>query len=173
LTSARYRAIRLCMSHIDDEIRAKTETFVAGLAAVIRQAALEAVGEVLGRGKVATPLKLPTLVRAGRPPAPAAKAAAGRPVKAGPASRASKAAVSRKPALAKRAPGAKRPPGELVKLTEKLGDYIKANPGLRMEAIARALATPTRELNLPIKKLLASKRVRFQGHKRATEYFPA
>jgi predicted transcriptional regulator len=80
--------------------------------------------------------------------------------------------VPRRPVAAKRPPGAKRPPAELAKLTEKLGEYIKENPGLRMEAIARALATPTRELNLPIKKLLASKKIRFEGHKRATEYFP-
>jgi hypothetical protein len=31
---------------------------------------------------------------------------------------------------------------------------------------------PTRELNLPVKKLLAAKRIRTEGHKRATEYFP-
>jgi predicted transcriptional regulator len=61
---------------------------------------------------------------------------------------------------------------ELARLTEKLGDYIKSNPGLRMEAIAKALATPTRELNLPIKKLLAAKKIRSTGQKRATEYFP-
>jgi hypothetical protein len=42
-----------------------------------------------------------------------------------------------------------------------------------MEAIAKALATPTRDLNLPVKKLLAGKKIRVQGHKRATEYFPA
>jgi hypothetical protein len=42
-----------------------------------------------------------------------------------------------------------------------------------MEAIGKALGVPTRELNLPIKKLLAAKRVKTQGHKRATEYFPA
>jgi hypothetical protein len=41
-----------------------------------------------------------------------------------------------------------------------------------MEAIGKALGTPTRELNLPIKKLLAGKKIRSQGHKRATEYYP-
>jgi hypothetical protein len=42
-----------------------------------------------------------------------------------------------------------------------------------MEALSKALSTPTRELNLPIKKLIAGKRIRYEGHKRATEYFPA
>jgi hypothetical protein len=41
-----------------------------------------------------------------------------------------------------------------------------------MEVITKALGTPTRDLNLPIKKLLAAKKIRAEGHKRATEYFP-
>jgi predicted transcriptional regulator len=73
---------------------------------------------------------------------------------------------------AQRAPGEKRPPAELAKLTERLGEYIKSNPGRRMEAIGKAIGMPTRELNLPIKKLLAAKKIRSEGHKRATEYFP-
>jgi hypothetical protein len=73
----------------------------------------------------------------------------------------------------KRAAGEKRPPAELAKLTDKLGDYVKAHPGERMEAIGKALGVPTRELNLPVKKLLAARRIRTEGHKRATEYFPA
>ena len=42
-----------------------------------------------------------------------------------------------------------------------------------MEAIGKALSTPTRDLNLPVKKLLAAKRISVKGLKRATEYFPA
>ena len=42
-----------------------------------------------------------------------------------------------------------------------------------MEAIGKALGTPTKELNLPVKKLLSAKRIRTKGEKRATEYFPA
>ncbi len=61
----------------------------------------------------------------------------------------------------------------MAKLTDKLGEYIKANPGRRMEAIAKALGAPTKELNLPVKKLLAAKKIRSEGQKRATEYFPA
>jgi hypothetical protein len=85
---------------------------------------------------------------------------------------ATRAAGSRK-AAPRRAAGEKRPPAELAKLTEKLGDYIKAHPGERMETIGKALGVPTRELNLPVKKLLAAKRIRTEGHKRATEYFAA
>ena len=35
-----------------------------------------------------------------------------------------------------------RPPAELAKLTEKLGEYIKAHPGLRIEAIGKAPSSP-------------------------------
>ena len=61
------------------------------------------------------------------------------PVKAAPVS---KAQVSKKPVVPKRATGEKRPPAELGKLAEKLGEYIKGLPGLRIEAISKALGTP-------------------------------
>jgi hypothetical protein len=82
-------------------------------------------------------------------------------------------APARRGASAARPAGAKRPPAELAKLTDRLGDYIRSNPGQRMEAIGKAMGKPTRELNLPIKKLLAAKKIRSEGHKRATEYFPS
>ena len=168
------------MPNIDEEIRAKTEAFARDLTVLVRRAALEAAAAALGGG---APLAAPVAVAAKRgrgrprkavPAAPAPKAAARPAAKAAakPAAPVSKAAVSKK-ASQKRAPGEKRPPAELAKLTDKLGDYIKANPGRRMEAIGKALGMPTRELNLPIKKLLAGKKIRSEGHKRATEYFPA
>ncbi len=182
------------MPNIDDEIRVKTEAFVTDLAAIIRKAALDAVSEVLGRGAPAAhaapaaPVAVAAAKR-GRPKkvaAPAPKAApVSKPVsKSAPAAVAVKAAVAAvKPAVAvkpvakkavalKRAPGEKRPPAELAKLTEKLGEYIKAHPGQRIETIGKALATPTKDLSLPIKKLLSGNKIRSEGLKRATEYFP-
>src|SRR6185437_15435957 len=150
------------MANIDDEIRSMIESFAADISAVVRRKALDAVASVLGNGAAAPRLK--SAESAGRAhAAPRAKAAPA-------AKSAAPKAASKKAA---RAPGAKRPPLELVKLTDKLASYIQANPGARMEAIAKALATPTRDLNLPVKKLLAGKKIRVQGHKRATEYFPA
>lgn len=165
-------------TNIEEEIRSKTEAFAADLAVLVRRAALEAAATALGGGAalahVASPAKVAVKRGRGRPrkvvaAAPAAKAAPAKSAKAAPAS---KAAPARK-ASKERAPGEKRPPAELAKLTDKLGEYIKAHPGLRMEAIGKALGAPTRELNLPIKKLLAAKKIRSEGHKRATEYFPA
>jgi hypothetical protein len=157
------------MPTIDEQIRSKTAAFADDIAALVRRAALEAVQSALGTAKAAAPLAV--LVRRGRPSRRAALAATAA-AKKSPRAVASRGS-GRKPAGVKRAPGEKRPPAELAKLTEKLGDYIKAHPGLRMEAIGKALGTPTRDLNLPVKKLLSSKKIRVQGHKRATEYFPA
>jgi hypothetical protein len=172
------------MPDIDEEIRSKTEAFAKDLAVLVRRAALEAATIALGGGATATaPVKVSAPKRGrGRPrkaaaaPVPAAKVpAAAKPTKAVPAAKAapaSKAPVSKKPVAAKRAPGAKRPPAELAKLVDGLGDYIKSHPGQRMEAIGKGMGEPTKELNLPIKKLLAAKKIRSEGQKRATEYFP-
>ena len=141
------------------------ESFAADISAVVRRKALEAVASVLGNGAAAPRLK------SGEP---AGRAHAAPRAKAAPSARSAAASPrATAPKKVARAPGAKRPPAELVKLTEKLASYIQANPGARMEAIAKAIATPTRDLNLPVKKLLAAKKIRVQGHKRATEYFPA
>jgi predicted transcriptional regulator len=51
--------------------------------------------------------------------------------------------------------------------------HVTANPGRRMEQIAKELGLATPELTLPVKKLLAEGKIRVQGQKRATEYFPA
>jgi len=170
------------MSNAADEIRSRTEAFVASLTLLIRQSALEAASAALGgESPVAAPAPVAAKRGRGRPrkaaaPAPAAKVPAAKATKPAPAAKAGpapKAPASKKAAAPKRAAGEKRPPGELAKLTEKLGEYIKANPGLRIESIGKALGTPTRELNLPIKKLLKAKRIRSEGQKRATEYFPA
>jgi hypothetical protein len=68
--------------------------------------------------------------------------------------------------------GAKRPPGEISKLTARLLEYVKGHKGERIEQIAKGMGVSTRELNLPVKKLLAAKSIRTRGHKRATQYFP-
>ena len=172
------------MPNIEDEIRSKVSAFATDLAALVRRSALEAVAATLAG--TAMPAKAVKVARAAAPAPVAVKRGRGRPKKAvaapaakAPAAKATKAAPavkaagSKKPAAVKRPPGAKRPPAELARLVDRLGDYIKANPGKRMEVIAKALDLPTRELNLPVKKLIAAKRVRSQGEKRATEYFAA
>jgi hypothetical protein len=164
------------MTNLDEQIRSTTEAFAAELAGLVRKAALEAVQAALSAGqahapaKPAAPAPAPARKAAPRPKAPPPPAPKAAPAKPGRAP-AAKAAPS-KPATAKRPLGAKRPPAELAALVERLGAYIKNNPGQGMEAISKALGTGTSDLTLPVKKLLAAKRVRFEGVKRATKYFP-
>lgn len=68
--------------------------------------------------------------------------------------------------------GGKRTPEELEQTAEELYAHIQANPGERMEEIAKAMGTTTRDLALPVKKLLADRRIRTEGQKRATRYYP-
>ena len=67
-----------------------------------------------------------------------------------------------------RAKGAKRTPEELEALTNNVLAHIKKNPGLRVEQIAEALGTTTKELALPIIKL--GKALKTQGQRRGTKY---
>jgi hypothetical protein len=146
---------------INDDIRSQTESFVADVTALISRSALDAVRSALtgSRGATAT-VKAFALAKKAAP----AKAAA--PVK-----KAGKTVAAPK-AAAKRPLGAKRSPDELDALVEKLAGYIQSNPGQRAEAISKALSLPPSEMKLPIKKLLGSNRIRSEGQKRATQYFP-
>jgi hypothetical protein len=72
----------------------------------------------------------------------------------------------------KRKAGEKRTPQALAQIVEQTYNYIKANGGQGVEQIAKALATSTKELTLPIRKLLAEKKISSKGLKRATRYFP-
>lgn len=74
---------------------------------------------------------------------------------------------------AQRAKGEKRSPQDLAQLVSKLQSEIKAKPGLRMEQIAAAIGSTTKDLALPAKKLIAEKKIKTKGERRATKYFPA
>jgi hypothetical protein len=131
---------------LDDRIRARVEQFAAELAELIRESAMETVSVAL----------------AGARPSPGRGGRRGAAVLVGRAGRGR---------AASREKGAKRPPDEIERLTGKLLDYIKGNPGQRIEQIADGMGTSTKELNLPAKKLIAGKQLKTKGQKRATQYF--
>jgi hypothetical protein len=90
----------------------------------------------------------------------------------GPArSRGRRSAAASPRAGAGRRKGAKRSPEELEALVSNLLNYVKKNPGQRIEQIGEALGTATKELAIPAKKLIAEKQLRTKGQKRATTYF--
>jgi hypothetical protein len=68
--------------------------------------------------------------------------------------------------------GAKRTAADLEMLSEKFASYVKANPGLRIEQINKELGTTTKDLALPIRKLIADGKISAKGQKRSTTYFP-
>ena len=70
------------------------------------------------------------------------------------------------------APGEKRAPQLLQQITDALHVYIKSNAGQNVEQISKALATSSRDLTLPLRKLLAASKITSKGQKRATRYFP-
>ncbi len=154
------------MSDIEHELRSRVDHFVSELSALIRRQALQAVEEVLkkGDGGAAQPRK------AGRP-AKAAPEGEAKQAKARGGAKAKPAAAAAA-AAAKRRAGEKRTPQQLAAITEQVFNYIKSNGGQGVEQIAKALGTSTKELTLPIRKLLADKKIGSKGQKRATRYFP-
>jgi len=134
----------MAKNSVSDRIRGRVEAFAEELSALIRDSAMETVREALGGGSSAPR-------RGGRG---AARGASPAPVRGG-----------------RREKGQKRDPGEIERLTGRLLDYVKANPGQRVEQIAAGMNTVTKELNLPVKKLIAQKSLKTKGQKRATQYF--
>lgn len=133
----------MAKTDIDDRIRGMLEAFAGDLANLIRESAMQSVRDALGGESTG---------RGGRRSGGGGMAAA--------------------PASRRLAKGAKRPPDEIVNLTAQLLDYVKGHKGERIEQIAKGMGVSTRELNLPVKKLIAGKSIRTRGQKRATQYFP-
>lgn len=71
-----------------------------------------------------------------------------------------------------RAKGEKRPASEIAAIVQNLAAAVNSEPGLRIEELSRRIETPTKELALPMKKLIAEGQVRSEGQRRATKYFP-
>jgi hypothetical protein len=68
--------------------------------------------------------------------------------------------------------GAKRTSADLEALSERFASFVKANPGLRIEQINKQLGTTTKDLALPIRKLISDGVINAKGQKRSTMYFP-
>ena len=58
-------------------------------------------------------------------------------------------------------------------MVTKTAEWVKANPGHGVEDMAKVLGVQTKELALPIAKLLGAKTIKKRGQKRATKYYPA
>ncbi len=67
--------------------------------------------------------------------------------------------------------GAKRSSDELDKLSEQFHAFVAKHPGLRIEQINKQLGTSTKDLALPIRKLVSEGALKTKGEKRSTTYF--
>jgi hypothetical protein len=151
---ARYQAIylylrtRMRMSDFQNEMNHTVQGFVAQITELARRAAINTLESAFnGRaGSRAAASATPAAA-----PAAAGVARAGRP---------------------RGGRGAKRTAEDLGALSEKFASFVKANPGLRIEQINKQLGTTTKDLALPIRKLVAGKVISAKGQKRSTTYFP-
>jgi hypothetical protein len=57
-------------------------------------------------------------------------------------------------------------------VSERFSSFVKASPGLRIEQINKQLGTTTKDLALPIRKLISEGAISAKGQKRSTTYFP-
>jgi hypothetical protein len=130
---------------LDSEIRSKIDDFLDELAALVKQAALESVREALGENAAGA--------RRG-PGGPRLKISVGRPARSA------------------MGPGGKRTSEQVEATAQRIAEYVRSNPGARLEAIASGLGTSSKELKLPVIKLLSSKTLTKKGEKRGTMYFP-
>lgn len=67
--------------------------------------------------------------------------------------------------------GAKRTAADLEALSVQVANFIRATPGLRIEQINKEMGTTTKDLALPIRKLIAEGVITAKGQKRSTTYF--
>lgn len=133
-------------SEIDRQIQARIEAFTNELTELVKQAALESISEALS-GSMAQP------PRGGR------------------ARRSNGHVASERRSNGVQRKGAKRSPEELESLADKLLKYVESNPGQRTEQIGAALDVPTKELALPMRKLIREGHLKTKGQKRATTYY--
>ena len=129
----------------DSQIRSRIDSFLAEMTTLVRQSALEAVREALGNGAA------PARRRPGRPKGTGnGRKKAGRRASGG---------------------GGKRSADYLDKVGELVLTYVRANPGQGSEAIGRELGLSSKDMALPIRKLIAEKKLRTEGQRRGTKYF--
>jgi hypothetical protein len=67
--------------------------------------------------------------------------------------------------------GEKRTSEQLEALAETFHVFVAHNPGLRIEQINKQLKTTTKDLMLPIRKLVADGSLKTKGTRRSTTYY--
>jgi hypothetical protein len=134
------------MSDFQNEMNRAVQGFVAQISELAQRAAINTLESAFGAGN-SRGGSAAAVVRI----APAATAPVGRP---------------------RGGRGAKRTAEDLEALSNQVAAFVKGHPGMRIEQINKELGTMTKELALPIRKLLADSVITSKGEKRATTYYP-
>ena len=131
----------------EQAIRSRIDSFLAEIAALVKDQALQSVQEALGEGAA------PRRRGPGRP-------------------RKMTIRVGRRPrTIAKRGLRGKRSSEQVAAMAARVLAEVRSKQGRRLEEIGKAMRTDTAVLKLPIAKLLAAKRLKTKGRKRGTRYF--
>jgi hypothetical protein len=143
------------MSDFQSEMNRTVQGFVAQISELARRAAIDTLESAFGsrtRGGNAS-----TTFPAFAASLPAVSTAA--------------AATSGRTRAARPRTGTKRTAADLEALSERVASFVKANPGLRIEQINKELGTVTKDLALPIRKLISEGVITSKGQKRSTTYY--
>lgn len=133
---------------VDSQIRQTIDRFVDEISQLVREAAVEAVRDALGQGGASRP----GTTKARRPAGTSSAAAAPRKAK-------------------KTGKRGRRSSADLEAQGATILEHVKANPGVRMEALSKALGEDTKDLRRPVQELIASGQLRTEGARRGTQYF--
>ncbi len=133
------------MTDTNQQLRSRIEGFVSEIAELVRQATLESVYATLGA--------VETRTRGSSRGAPRGRSAASFPA----------AVAGRR--------GGKRSSDEIEAMSGEILNHVRENPGQGVEQISSALGISSKELTLPIRKLVGQGDLRTEGQKRATKYF--
>ncbi len=139
------------MSDLHSRIQRRITHFLGELGGFLRRESLATLSATLGHAARAPAPQAARPRRAAHSVAPTARA---------------KTARSRKS-------GEKRAPEQLARTVEALVSYIASNRGHGMQQMVEGMRMPKADLQLPIAKLLAEKRIRKTGVKRGTKYYAA
>jgi len=138
---------------IHAQIDARVQEFVNDLTELIRESAFEAVREAIegASSGAATPRR-----------------------RAASAGRGGVRKATKKKAGRRRKKGGRRvrrSEEEIAALGSTFLDYVRANPGQRLEEIGAGLSMDTADLKRPVTNLIEAGKLRTEGQKRGTKYF--
>jgi len=133
------------MTDFQNEMNRTVNSFVAQISELARRAAIDTLESAFGARGVRT---------------------------ASPAAAATPAATPVRIGRPRGGRGAKRTSADIEEMSQRVVSFVKANPGLRIEQINKELGTTTKDLALPIRKLVADGVLTSKGQKRSTAYYP-